>query len=1017
MMGGTASSVNDFSTPSKMIFVNGFLVDTGSKFTIVPKSYAHEIVSGGNPHLVAANGSTIETFGRCAISLKILDKMYKFEAIVADVVQPILGIDFFASAGADLIVDPKEKCILRKTYCSSMVDEPEDNFESCRQKATELLEEFPEITGPSIGETTSMTIPLKIDTGNERPVFHNARPLYGDKKTQIEGDLLKLEEADVLERVTGPVEWAAPIHAVKKPDGSWRLCGDFRGVNRGTRRDRFPVPKMQSFNEDMAGCQIFSKFDLQSAYHQLRVAKEDRDKTTINTTLGLFRFKRVPFGLKNAGACLQRNINLILKDVPNIFVYMDDVIVASKTEEEHLDHLKALFRKLKEHNLLVSKKKSVLAQRSVVFLGHTVNKDGIRIPDARVETIRDFPRPESKKELERFLGMFAFVHRFVKHASAIVSPLQALKKAKTVRQFKKSWTGIQETAFEEAKKAIIKATLLAHPQFDAPTEIWTDASDLAVGAVLVQKQRGRWVPLGFWSRCFNDAQKKYSTFDKELLAVSYAVEHFKYYIESQPITVRTDHRPLVGAFNKASDNVTRLQRRHLNNIAQHVDELQYLEGDKNIIADACSRILVGAVLEEDDTMDKPIIDKEGDLDCCNAVLNMPSPSEFLQAQQEDKSLQRWVEIHRARSDTAFEPELVECIDTKGTNRVWADASQNPPKILVPDKFKETIMDHFHKVSHSGAKACFNMIRTTHYWPKMRQDITKWCRSCLSCQRSKVTKHTKTFLEKLPNPSARFSHIHLDLVGPFPSRSGDRMLLTIIDRWTSWPEVIVLPSGKTDAKTCAQEVLRNWCSRFGIPESLTSDRGPQFTSKVWSEMTTILGIKHITTSSYHPQSNGKIERFHRTLKAAVIAKLVENKSWEEELPWILLGLRNSPNTDTNVSPSLMVYGQQLDIPGIWNLPKEQVTDFQAFGTELAKAMKKQKFTENFWHGGQDKKGHFPETLKSCDKVLVRRDGIEPRLRPRYNGPFKVIERQNKTYKLQLPDREESISIDRLIPFVE
>ncbi|CAB4043072.1 Hypothetical predicted protein [Paramuricea clavata] len=354
----------------------------------------------------------------------------------------------------------------------------------------------------------------------------------------------------VLEEVTGPIEWASPIHVAPKrdPDGNltdFRLCGDFRRLNSITDLDRYPLPSINDVNANMLGAEIFSKIDLKTAFHQVEVWKQHRKKTAINTPYGVFQFRRMPFGLKNAAQLFQRNVHLIFKDFTFLFIYMDDLVIFSKSLEEHLGHLQIVLSKLEENCLRVNPAKCELCKLDIKYLGHKISAEGISITDDRVEAIRNFSRPSSKKDLERFLGVFAFIHRFVPNASGLSAELHQLRTKNLAGKFK--WDESSEKAFIAIKNAISVTTTLSHPSNTAKTELWTDASEKAVGAVLVQWQRETWRPLAFWSKALNRAQRAYSAFDKELLALSAAVKHFRFFLESWPVALRTDHKPLISA--------------------------------------------------------------------------------------------------------------------------------------------------------------------------------------------------------------------------------------------------------------------------------------------------------------------------------------------------------------------------------------------------------------------------------------------------------------------------------------
>ena len=588
-------------------------MDCGSAGSVIPPtSKEKRSPSRTEQNLSTANGQRLRTFGRRNARFIFLGKPCSHDMVVADVVHPILGMDFFQDGeGKRCIIYPRRRCL---TDRYTMEEFPMDNKTSsvfslisatpvtnrCHSESTELSNasnvdafefvwaEFPEITEPSLSNVVTMTVPLHIVTEGP-PVYTPCRKHHGEKKTQVEEQLRQWERDNIIQRCES--NWASPIHAVKKPDGFWRVCGDFRRVNAMTKLDRYPLPALTTFNEQLARCTVFSKVDLKQAFQQVCVDESSQEKTAIITTLGLYKFLRMPYGLKNAAQCFQRNVHQLLSDLPFAhFVYMDDVIVGSGNKEDHIRDLRCIFQRMKEAGILLNKDKCVLGRSSIKFLSHIVDSQGISIPPDRVDDIKRFPQPKTPKELERFLGICAFFHRFVPHASDKMASLTRLKNISRQKEFDEAWLPEHDEAFADVKAAIATATLLVHPQPDAPTEIWCDASNIAVGAVLVQLQHGIWKPLSFWSRQLNNAQRNYSTTDRELLAVSYAVDKLRSYLEGQPIVVRTYHKPLVGSVTKKADTALPVPRRHLLKIAQFVDQLHYMQAERNGVADALSRV-------------------------------------------------------------------------------------------------------------------------------------------------------------------------------------------------------------------------------------------------------------------------------------------------------------------------------------------------------------------------------------------------------------------------------------------
>ncbi|GFR69708.1 transposon Ty3-G Gag-Pol polyprotein [Elysia marginata] len=388
--------------------------------------------------------------------------------------------------------------------------------------------------------------------------------------------------------------------------------------------------------------------------------------------------------------------------------------------------------------------------------------------------------------------MINFYNRFIRNAAAILKPLYEAQ-GKSKPQEPLDWSDVMTEAFSSSKTALVNATMLTHPAHGAPIALTSDASDVAVGAILEQLSNGSWQPLAFFSKQLRPAEKKYSTFDRELLGLYLAVKHFRYFLEGRRFAMFTDHKPLVGAISKLSDPWTARQQRHLAHISEFSTDIRHISGKANVVADCLSRATIN-----------------------NVVL-----------------------------------------------------------LLLGIDYKAMAETQEHDSS----------VENGNHWPQLTE--------CLAGQSSKIKSHVRSPIVKIPVPEKRISHIHIDLVGSLPPSEGFTYLLTIIDRSSRWPEAV--PITNTSASKCAKALIRHWIARFGVPLDMTSDRGSQFTSALWTEMANQLGIQLHRTSAYHPQSNGLVERFHRTLKAALKTRL-KGPNWADELPWVLLGLRTVPMED-------------------------------------------------------------------------------------------------------------------------
>ena len=393
--------------------------------------------------------------------------------------------------------------------------------------------------------------------------------------------------------------------------------------------------------------------------------------------------------------------------------------------------------------------------------------------------------------------------------------------------------------------------MLSHPKLAAPTSLATDASDTAIGAVLQQFVDGVWQPISYFSRKLSPAETKYSTFDRELLAIYLAIKHFRHFIEGRVFHVSTDHKPLTFSFATTSNRYTPRQACHLDFISQFTTDIRHVKGSNNPVADALSHIDIN-------TLQQP---------------NGIDYKAMAVAQKKDPEL---LETLRSSLALNLTPIPLPSSDTS----LICDTSNTEPRPFVPASFRRAVFDSLHSLSHPGIKASQKLITSRFIWPGINKDVKQWAQSCLSCQRSKVQRHTSSPLSTFTTPDARFDQIHIDIVGLLPSSGGYSYLLTCIDRFTRWCEAI--PLSDITADTVAKALITGWISRFGIPSTITTDRGAQFESHLWHNLMKLLGSHRLRTTAYHPMSNGIIERFHRTLKAALRAH-GQHTPWIQALP--------------------------------------------------------------------------------------------------------------------------------------
>ena len=900
--------------------------------------------------------------------------------------------------------------------------------ESLRQLLCDNQQVFA-LTDYELGEVD--LVEHKLTMKEHQPIRAPPRRLPYALREELESELGKLLDIGCVEPSSSP--YSSGLVLVRKKDGGLRVCVDYRGINKDTVPDCFPIPRIDDLIDMVGRCKgkVFTTLDLMKGYHQIRMHSESKEKTAFTCHMGHFQYRRMPFGLTNAPATFQRLMSQLFsgKEWDFVFVYLDDLLIVSKSMSEHLGHLKKVLNRLMEIGLKLKPTKCAFAREQVDYLGHTLSAEGVRPNSAKVEAVKNFPRPKSSKEIKSFLGLINFYRRHLPNFAVIARPLTALTRQD--KELKKTvpfvWDDKCEAAFQKAKELLITAPLLYPPDLTRDFFLWTDASGVGFGAVLEQvREDGCCHPVAYASRQTNAAEAKYAPTELEVAALVYAVTHFEVYLLGNSFTAYTDHQALVSAFiPHMKSQVKGLLARWYLKLAPFLPKmkLEFKPGSANTVADALSRAPVPASSQE-----------EGRVMQLSQQVVEPSEALLYQVQRQQKQDPELAGLYSYLKTKMLpeDPQLAKVISNlvrKGyfliDDVLYYEGPDAPDRrrVVVPQHLRKRIIDENHDTAYAGhfsVKKMTQRIRQYFYWSGMRGDVYKKCAGCVTCASvSGQGIRERPALVSIP-VGGPFECIGMDFVEMDRSRDGNRYALVIQDYLTKWPEVYAVQDRK--AETVAKCLL-DLIWRHGVPSRIIHDRAAEFLAEVLQETASLLGITQLPTSGGHPQTDGLVERFNRTLKQ-MLAKVVAagGHNWDSLVGPVLFAYRTTPHTSTGLSPFYLLYGRNPQLPTSldFSLPvvKYPVVESE-YAKELAKELKQARALaqKNIQARQREQKKYYDrrskiKDLKIGDLVMLKTQS-RFRLDRSFKGPFVVqsVTSTNAVIKAKDIEDAEEINVSR------
>ena len=820
--------------------------------------------------------------------------------------------------------------------------------------------------------------------------------------------------------------YASPVVLIRKPNGKIRFCIDFRKLNSRTKRDAYALPRIEEMYDCLYGARWFSSLDIKSAYWQVEVDEADKEKTAFTVgPLGFYECNRMPFGLCNAPATFQRlmencfgNINM-----QSCLIYLDDIVVFSRTFEEHVERLSLVFERLAEAGLKLSPAKCRLFQDKIKYLGHIVSSEGIATDPEKIRCVKDWPVPQTLEQLQSFLGFVGYYRRFIKDFSKISRPLYDMFKGSGCNKKKKhrkpksgpfQWQECHQTAFEKLVNMCCEAPILAYADYTKPFTVHTDASLDGLGAVLYQCQEGKDRVIAYASRGLSQSERNYPAHKLEFLALKWAVtDKFHDYLYGNSFTVKTDNNPLTYVLTSAKLDAT--GHRWVANLSEYNFDIIYRSGPSNRDADALSRISWPQNLQQ---VSPPVVHamcQNVTTDSC-AVESCAFDDAVVPDLFESSSIGGMIDWHQEQANDPDISRIIDCLVNvspwpTGPNRSQElkslvkeksrlriknnllyrerstgdrDSPTTEFQLVIPAKSRKEILEFAHdRAGHMGRERTIALLRPRCYWPGMYSDVKDHVQECPRCIRRK---HPVDQVAPLQNvfTTHPMELVCIDYLTLESSKGGFENILVVTDHFTKYSQAY--PTRNQTARTTAQVLYHNFFVHYGFPARLHSDQGRNFESKVIKELCTLGGIQESRTTPYHPMGNGQCERFNRTL-LEMLGTLEQDKKadWKTHVAPLVHIYNCTKHDTTGYSPYFLLFGREPRLPIDVFLPSHEANHEVTYTGYIADLRKRMKHVHELVEARMKKSGENRKkwydvkvrgaSLQPGDHVLVRKVGLK------------------------------------------